>query len=82
VSAESHSIPQGPSKTSEIVQKPSAESSFKQLKQLVRYFPLPWSHYVRLMLRPYPADEMKMWPVSERVNSPKNDDPSLLDPIR
>lgn len=49
VSAESQSIPQGPSKTSEIVQTPSAESSFKQLKQLVRYFPLPWSHYVRLM---------------------------------
>jgi hypothetical protein len=49
VSAESQSIPQGPSKTSEIVQALSAESSFKQLKQLVRYFPLPWSHYVRLM---------------------------------
>ena len=49
VSAESHSIPQGPSKIGEIVQTPSAESSFKQLKQLVRYFPLPWSHYVRLM---------------------------------
>ena len=49
VSAESQSIPQGPSKTSEIVQTLSAESSFKQLKQLVRYFPLPWSHYVRLM---------------------------------
>ena len=49
VSAESQSVPQGRIKTSEIVQTSSAESSFKQLKPLVRYFPLPWSHYVRLM---------------------------------
>ena len=49
VSAESQSVPQGPLKTSEIAQTSSAESSFKRLKQLVRYFPLPWSHYVRLM---------------------------------
>ena len=49
VSAESRSVPQGPRKSSEIVQTSSAESSFKRLKQLVRYFPLPWSHYVRLM---------------------------------
>ena len=34
------------------------------------------------LLMPYPADEMKMWPISQRVNSPKNDDPSLLEPIR
>lgn len=49
VSAESQSVPQVPLKTSEIAQTSSAESSFKRLKQLVRYFPLPWSHYVRLM---------------------------------
>jgi predicted nuclease of restriction endonuclease-like (RecB) superfamily len=49
VSAESQSVPQGPLKTSEIAQTSSAESSFKRFKQLVRYFPLPWSHYVRLM---------------------------------
>ena len=49
VSAESQSVPQGPLKTSEIAQTSSAESSFKRLKQLIRYFPLPWSHYVRLM---------------------------------
>jgi hypothetical protein len=24
---------------------------------------------------------MRMWPVSTRVNSPKNDDPSLLDRV-
>ena len=49
VSAESQSVPQGLLKTSEIAQTSSAESSFKRLKQLIRYFPLPWSHYVRLM---------------------------------
>ena len=49
VSAESQSVNQGLLKSSEIVQTSSAESSFKRLKQLVRYFPLPWSHYVRLM---------------------------------
>lgn len=49
VSAESQSVNQGSLKSSEIVQTSSAESSFKRLKQLVRYFPLPWSHYVRLM---------------------------------
>jgi predicted nuclease of restriction endonuclease-like (RecB) superfamily len=49
VSAESQSVNQDLLKSSEIVQTSSAESSFKRLKQLVRYFPLPWSHYVRLM---------------------------------
>jgi DUF1016 N-terminal domain len=49
VSEESHSVNQGLLKSSEIVQMSSAESSFKRLKQLVRYFPLPWSHYVRLI---------------------------------
>jgi putative SOS response-associated peptidase YedK len=34
------------------------------------------------LLKPYPADQMKMWPVSQRVNIPKNDDPSLVEPIR
>jgi putative SOS response-associated peptidase YedK len=33
------------------------------------------------LLKPYPSEEMKMWPISERVNSPKNNDPSLLEPI-
>ena len=49
VSAESQSVNQGLLKSGEIAQTSSAESSFKRLKQLVRYFPLPWSHYVRLM---------------------------------
>jgi putative SOS response-associated peptidase YedK len=31
------------------------------------------------LLKPYPSDLMTMWPVSTRANSPRNDDPSLLD---
>ena len=34
------------------------------------------------LLKAYPAEEMKMWPISQRVNSAKNDDPSLLKAIR
>jgi putative SOS response-associated peptidase YedK len=30
------------------------------------------------LLRPYPADWMTAYPISTRVNDPKNDDPSLL----
>jgi putative SOS response-associated peptidase YedK len=33
------------------------------------------------LLVPYPADEMRMWEISARVNSPKNDDPSLWEPV-
>jgi len=35
----------------------------------------------RDLLMPYPAGPMTMWPVSSRVNSAKNDDSSILDPI-
>jgi len=35
----------------------------------------------RDLLVPYPAAPMTMWPVSPRVNSHKNDDPSILDPL-
>jgi putative SOS response-associated peptidase YedK len=31
------------------------------------------------LLRPYPAELMTMWPVSQRVNSVKNDGPELLE---
>jgi putative SOS response-associated peptidase YedK len=31
------------------------------------------------LLKPYPAEEMQMWPIGQRVNGPKNDDPSLLE---
>ncbi len=33
------------------------------------------------LLVPYPANEMRMWPVSTRVNAPKNDDPLILNPL-
>jgi putative SOS response-associated peptidase YedK len=31
------------------------------------------------LMRPYPADLMTMWPVSQEVNSVKNDRPELLE---
>jgi putative SOS response-associated peptidase YedK len=31
------------------------------------------------LLITYPSEPMTMWPISTRVNSPDNDDPSLLD---
>jgi putative SOS response-associated peptidase YedK len=33
------------------------------------------------ILVPYPADEMTVWPISPPVNSPKNNDPEILQPI-
>jgi putative SOS response-associated peptidase YedK len=33
------------------------------------------------LLAPYPADEMRMWEISLRVNSARNDDPSLWEPL-
>lgn len=30
---------------------------------------------LKVLLVPYPADQMRMWEISPRVNSPKNDDP-------
>jgi putative SOS response-associated peptidase YedK len=33
------------------------------------------------VLRPYPADDMTMWPVSTRVGNVRNNDPSLIKPI-
>jgi putative SOS response-associated peptidase YedK len=35
----------------------------------------------RAALQPYPADLMVAYPVSTRVNSPKNNDSALLAPI-
>jgi hypothetical protein len=32
---------------------------------------------LKALLVPYPADQMRMWEISPRVNSPKNDDPSI-----
>jgi len=33
------------------------------------------------LLRPFPSELMRMWPISTRVNKPENDDPSILEPI-
>ncbi|HKQ24029.1 MAG TPA: SOS response-associated peptidase [Burkholderiales bacterium] len=33
------------------------------------------------LLVPYPAEEMVAYPVSTRVNTPKNDDPALIEPL-
>ena len=34
------------------------------------------------MLKPFPAERMTMWPMSRRVNTPKNDDGELIRPVR
>jgi putative SOS response-associated peptidase YedK len=34
------------------------------------------------LLKPFQAEDMKMWTISARVNDPKNDDPSILDALR
>ena len=36
----------------------------------------------RELMPPFPADLMRMWPISTRVNKPENDDPSILEPIQ
>jgi len=33
------------------------------------------------LLRPFPAETMKMWPISTRVNKPENDDPFILERV-
>ena len=33
------------------------------------------------LLAPFPPEPMTMWPISNRVNSPKNDDAQLLEAI-
>ena len=35
----------------------------------------------RELMRPFPSEAMRMWPISTRVNKPENDDPSILDEI-
>jgi hypothetical protein len=35
----------------------------------------------RDVLRPFPSELLRMWPISTRVNSPMNDDEHLLDEI-
>jgi putative SOS response-associated peptidase YedK len=33
------------------------------------------------LMKPHPADPMRMWPTSTRVNKPENDDASILEPV-
>ena len=33
------------------------------------------------LLQPYPAERMRLYPVGPRVNSVKNDDPTLIEPV-
>ena len=32
------------------------------------------------LMRPHPAELMRIWPISTRVNKPENDDASILEP--
>jgi putative SOS response-associated peptidase YedK len=33
------------------------------------------------LMRRFPSEPMRMWPISTRVNNPENDDPSILEAI-
>ena len=33
------------------------------------------------LMRPFPAEPLRMWPISTRVNKPENDDPSIIERI-
>lgn len=37
--------------------------------------------YLKMLLRPYPAKKMKAYQISERVNSARNDDPEVIEPL-
>lgn len=36
---------------------------------------------IQALLKPYPAEEMRAYPVSSRVNNVKNDDATLIEPV-
>jgi putative SOS response-associated peptidase YedK len=36
---------------------------------------------LKALLRPYPSEEMQMWEISLRVNSPFNNDPEIIEPV-
>jgi putative SOS response-associated peptidase YedK len=35
----------------------------------------------RNMLKPFPSEAMRIWPISSRVNKPENDESSILEPV-
>ena len=36
----------------------------------------------RDLMRPFPAELMRMWLISARTNKPENDDPSIVEPVQ
>jgi putative SOS response-associated peptidase YedK len=36
---------------------------------------------LKTLLAPYPAEDVKMWPVSQRVGNVRNNDASLIEPL-
>jgi putative SOS response-associated peptidase YedK len=36
---------------------------------------------LKAVLGPCPAEDMTMWPVSQRVGNVRNNDPSLIEPV-
>jgi putative SOS response-associated peptidase YedK len=36
---------------------------------------------LKALLRPYPADKMKLWPVGREVGNWRNDGPQLVEPL-
>ena len=36
---------------------------------------------LKALLKPFPADQMRIWEISPRVNSPENNDHGIIDPI-
>ena len=36
---------------------------------------------LKALLKPYPSDDMRLWPIDPRVGNVRNDDPTLADPI-
>jgi len=36
---------------------------------------------LKALLKPFPADQMRIWAISPRVNSPENNDPGIIDQI-
>jgi putative SOS response-associated peptidase YedK len=36
---------------------------------------------LKALLQPYPAEEMQMWEISSRVNSPINNGPQIIEPV-
>jgi putative SOS response-associated peptidase YedK len=36
---------------------------------------------LKVLLKPFPADQMRVWEISPRVNSPENNEPGIIDPV-